>query len=139
VTAMLYFPDVEAMTRQYLLDKLAEIYPALHVATTVPPTLDWTTNPWLVVITVAGSGTEMGRVYQNVLLGFDCYAPTEIEASELVRDVQAHIGHWQYETGRIAAYSTNAFPTLVPDDDTGYPHYWHSANVAVKATNEKEQ
>ena len=53
--------------------------------------------------------------------------------------VQAHIAQWQYESGRIAAYSSNAFPTVVPDDDTGYPHYWHSANGAVKATDHKEK
>jgi hypothetical protein len=136
---MLFFPDLEALTRKYLLDKLSETYPKLRVTTLVPPTLDWTTEPWLIVLTVAGSGTEMGRVYQNVILGFDCYAPTGIQASELVRDVQAHIAFWQYETGQIAAYSTNAYPTAVNDADTGYPHYWHSANVAVKATDHKEQ
>lgn len=135
---MLYFPDVESMTRQYLLPKLIPDHQGLKVTTQIPATLDWTTNPRLVVLTVTGSGTEMGVVYQNVLLGFDCYAPTTVDASALARDVQAHIAHWQYETGRIAAYSTNAFPTAVPDDDTGYPHYWHSANVAVKATDYKE-
>lgn len=136
---MLYFPDVEALTRQYLLPKLIPDHPGVKVTTQIPATLDWTTNPRLVVLSVAGSGTVMGVVYQHVLLGFDCYAPTTVDASELARDVQAHIGHWQYESGRIAGYSTNAFPTFVPDDDTGYPHYWHSANVAVKATDHKEK
>lgn len=136
---MLYFPDVESLTRQYLLPKLIPDHPGVKITTQIPATLDWTTNPRLVVLSVAGSGTVMGVVYQQVLLGFDCYAPTTVAASELARDVQAHIAQWQYESGRIAAYSSNAFPTVVPDDDTGYPHYWHSANVAVKATDHKEK
>lgn len=134
---MLYFPDVEAMTRQYLLPKLIPDHPGITVATKVPAELDWTTGPTLVVLTVSGAGTRMGGVYEKVLSGFDCYAPTDEKASELARDIQAHILNWTNESGRIADCSTNAFPTSVPDDGTG-SHYWYAANFAVKATNTKE-
>ena len=131
---MLRFPDVEAITRTYLLDSLSGKYPGISVSTRTPPSTVWTTNPTLIVFTVAGGGGEVGRVFQSLLLGFECYAPSTVLASDLARDVQAHIEHWQYLTSDVAGVNTNAFPANSTDPDTGYPSYWVSMNLMLRAT-----
>ena len=132
---MLIFPDVEKETRDYLLTTLTN-WDGLDVRMEVPDDLDWQIDkPTLVVVTVTGSGARTDTVYEQVLIGFDCYAPTQTEASLLAREVRAVIGNWPYVSGMVAGQSDNARPARTSQDDVSYPAYWYAANIKFKATN----
>lgn len=131
----LIFPDVEAVTRRYLLDHLSDRWPGLVVSTEVPESIDWQVDkPYLIVVSVTGSGDRVGVVYERVLLGLECYAPIKSEASQLVAEVRAFLEEWPRRSGIVAGHTDNARPTKTNQDGVSYPSYWYSANILFKAT-----
>lgn len=131
---MLIFPDVEKETRTYLLDKLRPRWPDIRITTKVPANTDWTTKPRLVVLAVAGGGQRIGVVYERVLIGFECYAPTQGDAVAIATWLRAYMEAWPQESGVVSGYSDNVRPTDSTDEATGYPSYWLSVNLLFKAS-----
>lgn len=132
---MILFPDIELETRLYLLDALGPRWPGLEVRTEVPEGTDWYVDqPTWVVVTGTGTGARVGRVYERVMLAFECFAPTKGRASRLAAEVRAYIEAWSSVSGDVAGFSDNARPAEVREADIPYPSYWYSANLLFKAT-----
>lgn len=132
---MIIFPDIEKLTRDYVLAVLAPKWPELDVRLEVPDDLDWQVDqPYLITIVVTGTGERTGTVYENVLIGFECFAPTQVEASRLTRELRAHIGNWPYVSGIVAGQSDNARPARSGQAGVSYPSYWYASNMKFKAS-----
>src|SRR5690606_23211279 len=96
---------------------------------------DWQLDkPTMIVLTVGGTGQRTGRVYEQVLIGTQVYAPTHSQASLLAIEIRAFLGHWPQTSGMVAGHSDNARPTRATPDDVAYPSYWYAANIQFKAT-----
>lgn len=130
---MLVFPDPEIEVRRYLLPLLTGMFPNVKITTEVPATTDWTQKPWLCVLTVSGNGKRVGRVFESVIIGAECFAPTKGEASKMSAFVRALLEVWPQSSGRVAGFSDNARPQDSTDINTKYPSYWYSANLLFKA------
>lgn len=132
---MIVFPDVERETRDYLLEVLRPSWPELDVRLGIPDNIDWQIDkPYLVTIVVTGTGNRSDVVYERVLIGFEVFAPTQSEASRLVREVRSHIGNWSSVSGLVSGQSDNARPARSGSPDVSYPSYWYASNINFKAT-----
>lgn len=131
---MLVFPDVEALSLEYLVARLAGRWPGLQVLTDEND-VDWQVQDGpVVVVTASGPGNRTGLVYEQVLLGVRCYAAEKPEAARLATEVRAVLEDWSTVSGQVAGHSDNARPTYVPNGTEEYPSYWYACNLLFKAT-----
>jgi hypothetical protein len=125
---VLLTPDVEAAAVTYLREKLGVL--ADKVATKVPSTM-----PAKMVRVSLTGGSRENLVSEQVQVTVECWADTEILASNLARTAQAHMfaangsllgSVWVRRVSSVGGVQ------LFPDPDTTRPRYQFTVRWAVR-------
>lgn len=132
---MLIFPNAEKTTRAYLLPEVnSKFEQSVGVGVELPDKTDWSaTTPWLVILTITGAGARRSVVFEEVLIGYHCYAPTRDDAHNLCAYVRALLEDWPNRSGQVSGYRPNAYPSDATSA-TRYPAYYGSSSLLFKAT-----
>lgn len=132
---MLLFPDVEKITIAYLRPLLRERFgQGVKIATEIPAGSDWISgNPWLVVLTVTGTGRRRSVVFEETLIGYHGYAPTKDKAHDLIAYTRALLEDWPNRSNTVAGASGNARPADATDS-TRYPAYYGSSSLLFRGS-----
>lgn len=132
---MLLFPNVEKITRAYLLPLLRERFgQGVKITTDLPADPKWPADkPWLVVLTVTGTGRRRSVVFEESLIGYHGYAPTKDNAHDLIAYTRALLEDWPNRSNIVAGASGNARPADATDS-TRYPAYYGSSSLLFRGS-----
>lgn len=132
---MLVFPNAEKTIRAYLLPDLRKRFgDQVKVSTEIPSGTDWLSGkPWLVVLTITGTGARRSQVFEEILIGYHGYAPTRDEAHDLIACTRALLEDWPNRSNMVAGCRPNSRPSDATDS-TRYPAYYGSSSLLLKAT-----
>jgi len=132
---VLLFPNVEKLTRSYLLPLLRERFGSgVKITTDIPSGTDWISgDPWLVVLTVTGTGRRRSVVFEEALIGYHGYAPTKDKAHDLIAYTRALLEDWPNRSNIVAGATGNARPADATDS-TRYPAYYGSSSLLFRGT-----
>ena len=117
------FGDAEAAVIAWLKPRIAPVKPSTEVPSTRPDEL--------VKVTLTG-GFDPNPVSENPQLTFECWAATSIRASEICREVKAHLKAMNGETVNgvfVRAVRTVGAPASFPDPQTNLPRYQYTAEL----------
>ena len=129
------FPDQVALTTDYLNQHLP------HALAAVGPDGDVVVSSQVPVdrppllVRVQDSGGQLRDVaHETALLAVQCWAPTDVAATDLARAVTGLLRAWPTDptSGRQVTVVTCSRPYFFPDPDTSNPRYQATVEVTCR-------
>lgn len=129
---IIQFPDVEAALVTYLTTALAAQGDTASVHVRVPRT-----RPNRFVLVPRLGGTQANLVTDAATIGVECWAPTDLQASNLARLTRALVRSLRGETtAGVTFYDVTEFagPANLPDPTSNQSRYTFTVSVSARGS-----